>query len=130
MLLKICRSDLDETFKLNAESSFLLHCPREFIKLVGSGVYDWNDHTRNQVKKAFQQFSHEDLKQELRRSFKWGSYWKAGFICMALKQKEMDKEVTPSALRELLNSFKSPGEQILLRTLRYHLNERAFQEMN
>jgi hypothetical protein len=126
MLIKIIGSDINETFRLNAESSLAKHAPEEFIRTVIKPGYKKSQYINNQIIKFFQEFSYEESKKMIKSSLRMGSYWKIGYICEALINKEINKELKIKELQNILEERNNPIERILLRRLRHHLNHSYF----
>jgi hypothetical protein len=131
MLVKICLSDIDETFRLNAESSLIHHYPKEFLKLAYKQKYYNHWAKKHYLVQAYQRFSFKELKQELILNLKYlkeGINIKIDFICEALTKKEAKGELNIQDLQHILKEFNRPVERILLRKLRHHVHKRYFQD--
>ncbi len=131
MLVKICQSDIDETFRLNAESSLIRHCPKEFLKLAYKRKYYNQWAKKGYIVQAYQRFSFEELKRELILNLKYskkGVNSKVNFICEALTKKEAKGELNIQELQHILKEFNRPVERILLRKLRHYVHKRYFQD--
>jgi hypothetical protein len=128
MLVKICKADLDETFRLNAESSLLERYPRLFLKLAHQRQHHYNRFQRKRVIEAYRLFSYEELRRELILSSRTGMYAAVGFIREALIKKQEKGEINIKQLRRILQEFNRPVQRMLLRDLRYHVHKRYFQE--
>jgi hypothetical protein len=131
MLVKICQSDIDETFRLNAESSLIQHYPKEFLKLAYERKYYSHWDKKGYFVQAYQGFSFEELKRELilnLKYFKKGVNTKVNFICEALTKKEANGELNIQELQHILKAFNRPVERILLRKLRHYVHKRYFQD--
>ncbi len=130
MLVKIFKADLDEGFKWKAESALAEYYPGEFLHFVFNGRYKWGRSTNREVVNAYQAFSYKVSIEELVLNLKKKSYWKVGFICEALLNKnKKDKGLNIGDIRHILLEFDRPLERILLRELRYYLHKRQFLEV-
>ncbi len=128
MLVKICRANIDETFRLNAESSLIQYYPRIFLKFAYKKRYHYQWPNRGRLVEAYCRYSYEELRQELIFVFRFGYYGSIGFIQEALIKKQEKGELKIQQLCHLLQEFHRPVERMLLRELRYYLNKRYFQE--
>lgn len=126
MLLKLCRSAGDETYKLNVETSLAKHFPGDYLKEIEKRTYRWYRSTGEHVVDAYRTFPFNTLRRKLVLLFNTGRYWKIGYICEALIKKESDKQIGMEDLRDLLEEFHRPVERVLLRTLRYHVNKHDY----
>jgi hypothetical protein len=131
MLVKICQSDIDETFRLNAESRLIRHYPKEFLILAYDRKYHNHWAKKGYVVQAYQRFSFEELKRALILNLKYsknGVNSTVNFICDALTKKEAKGELNIQEFQHILKDFNRPKERILLRKLRHYVHKRYFQD--
>jgi len=128
MLVKICRAAMDETFRLNAESSLIRYYPGIFLKMAYKKGYHYQWKKRGRLVDVYLQYSYEELRQELGSGFRFGYYGTIGFILEALIKKQEKGELTIFQLRHILQEFNRPLQRMLLRNLRYYLHKRHFRE--
>jgi hypothetical protein len=128
ILFKICKANLDETFRLNAESSLIQYNPRIFLKLAYKKRYHYQWERRGRLVEAYCRYSYEELRRELIFDFRFGYYGPIGFILEALIKKQEKGELKIQQLRHILLELNRPVERMLLRGLRYYLHKRYFQE--
>jgi len=129
MLVKMFNADLEPNFKTRVESSLAGFYPRRFLEFVfHQKGYLWNLYTRENVVKAYEEFSYEALKEELVLNLREESYLKVGYICEALLSKK-ENELNIGDLQSILSGYDRPLERIALRELRYYMNKRRFLEV-
>ncbi len=130
ILLKICYSDIDQTFRLNAESSLARHYPQTYINFVLHDRYREGVYREKHLIEVYQLFSLVALKSELTACFQTCDYGKIGYIIRALEEKQARGEINLSDIQDILQAFDSPIERILLRDLRYFANKCFFKVKN
>jgi len=126
--VKISRANIDETFRLNAESSLIQYYPGIFLKLAYKKRYHYQWQKRGRLVEAYCRYSYEELRRELIFDFRFGYYGPIGFILGALIKKQEKGELNIQQLRHILQEFNRPVQRMLLRDLRYYLHKRYFQE--
>jgi hypothetical protein len=131
MLLKICKSDINDTFRLNADLSLIKHYPKEFLQLAYERKYHTHWAKNRFFVQAYQRFSFAELKQELilnLRELEGGVNinMKVNFICEALEKKAANGDVNIQDLNHIVEKFNRPVERILLRQLRHYVHKQKF----
>ncbi len=130
MLIKISNADIEPHFRSRVEAALAKHYPGEFLEMAFNDNYNWNEESRRNIVSAYQEFSCEVLKKELILNLRRESYWKVGFICEALLNKnDKDKGLNIRDIQDILAEFDRPLERIVLRELRYYLHKRQFLEV-
>ncbi|NIM13981.1 MAG: hypothetical protein GTO45_18200 [Candidatus Aminicenantes bacterium] len=133
MLIKICEADIDETFRLNADSSLVRHYPGEFLKLAYNREYYRHFFKKTLMAQAYQNLSYKVLRHDLVLNLKdpkpgVNVNRRIDFICEALTKKEARGELNIQDLQHILKEFNRPVERMLLRKLRHHVHKRYFQD--
>jgi hypothetical protein len=127
MLIKLCQADIEFNIQRNVESILAQDYPQTFLGMTLNGSYNWNSYTGEHLIEAYQTFAYEVLMENLVLSLKKESHNNVYFICQALTGKNSNEEIKVKDFQKILEKYNRPLERILLRPLRYHVNEHWYQ---